>query len=137
MAEHLSVFVENKPGKLERITGILGQNGINLRAYTIASRGEFGVIKLLVDKVEVAADALKKAGIMAARREILIAEVNDTPGSLHTLLGILAGNNINIEDSYGFILDKNRAAIAFEIKGSTKDAVAILEKNGIAEIKSL
>ena len=51
MAEHLSVFVENKPGKLERITGILGQNGINLIAYTIASRGEFGVIKLLVDKV--------------------------------------------------------------------------------------
>jgi hypothetical protein len=132
MAYHLSIFVENKPGKLEKITDILSRNGINLRAISVASSGDFGVVKTLVNDPEKAYLALKDGHITAQKRRISVAVVDDKPGGLHHLLVTLSSNKINIEDCYGFVLeDKKRAAIVIEVE-KNPEAENILRKNNVA-----
>lgn len=116
MAYHLSVFLENNPGKLERITKILSDNDINLRAMSLASSGEFGVMKLLVDNPEMAFEVLKQNKLTVTKRQITAVVVDNIPGSFNRLLNKLSQNNINIEDCYGFLLsDGKTAAIIMEI----------------------
>jgi hypothetical protein len=116
VAQHLSIFVENKPGKIEAMTKVLADNHINLMGIAIASKGESGIIKLLPDDTEKAYDVLKRHNFTVHRRNVAVIIVDDKPGSLHTVLTLLSTNNINIEDCYGFVLaDKKRAAIVLEI----------------------
>ena len=117
MAYHLSVFLENTPGKLEKITKILAENKINLRAMSLASSGDFGVMKLLVDDPEKAFTVLKQNKITATKRQIIAVVVENVPGSFSSLLTNLSSNDINIEDCYGFLLsDGKTAAIVLEIE---------------------
>jgi hypothetical protein len=110
MAFHLSIFVQNKPGQLEKITKILADNQINLKAFSMASAGDFGVVKVFVADVEKAYQALKTENITVSKRKILIAKVPDQPGGLYNLLNILSSNKINIEDCYGFVIENRREA---------------------------
>jgi len=131
MAYHLSIFVENKPGKLEKITGILTENSVNLRAISVASSGQFGVVKILVNDPDKAFEALRKNHITASKRKISVAIVDDRPGGLHHLLTTLSSNRINIEDCYGFVLeDKKRAAIVVEVEKNPA-AEQVLSAQGI------
>ena len=120
MAYHLSVFlVDNNPGKLEKITRTLAENKINLRAMSLASTGDFGVIKLLVDNPEKAFDSLKKQNLTVSKRKITAVEVENAPGALHNIISKLSQNSINIEDCYGFLLnDGKTAAIVLEVETS-------------------
>ncbi|MDD2524169.1 MAG: ACT domain-containing protein [Endomicrobiia bacterium] len=117
MAYHLSVFLENNPGKLQRITKILSDNNINLRAMSLASSGEFGVMKLLVDNPEKTFEVLKQNKLTVTKRQITAVVVDNIPGSFNLLLNKLSQNDINIEDCYGFLLsDGKTAAIILEIE---------------------
>ena len=117
MACHLSVFVENRPGKLERITRTLADAGLNIRAFSMASAGEFGVVRVLVSDPERGFAALKDAKFTVSRRRILVALIDDRPGALHDLLGVLSASGVNLEDCYGFVLEqRKRAAIVFEVE---------------------
>lgn len=117
MVYHLSVFLENNPGKLQKITKILSDNDINLRAMSLASSGEFGVMKLLVDDPEKAYKILKENKLTVTKRQILAVVIDNLPGSFNNLLNKLSQSNINIEDCYGFLLsDGKTAAIVLEIK---------------------
>lgn len=131
MAQHLSIFVENKPGKLEKITRILGEAGINIRAVSLASGGSFGVLKLMVGNPAAAAEALTKEHLTVSLRRIIVAVVDDRPGALHDVLAALSAGGINIEDCYGFVLEnKKTAAIVVEVE---KDPAAaqVLAQRGI------
>ncbi|MDR1695295.1 MAG: hypothetical protein LBR69_01490 [Endomicrobium sp.] len=121
MAYHLSVFlVENKPGKLEKITRVLDENKINLRAMSLASAGDFGVVKLLVDNPDKAYEELKKQNFTVTKREIIAVEIDNVPGALHIMISKFSQNNINLEDCYGFLLgDGKTAAIILEIENKT------------------
>ncbi len=131
MAFHLSIFVENKPGKLERITKILADNRVNLRAISVASAGEFGVVKILVNDPEKTYAVLKEQKLTVSKRPIVIALIDDQPGGLHNLLVTLSSHAVNIEDCYGFVLeDKKTAAIVVEVEHPA-DAARILNENGI------
>ncbi len=131
MAFHLSVFLENKPGKLEKITKVLADNRINLRAMSLASAGNFGVVKLLVDNPQTAFDELKKQKITVTKRKITAAVVENVPGAFHDLLKRLAVNGINIEDCYGFLLnDGKTAAIVLEVE-NMPDAENVMKKIGM------
>ena len=132
VAQHISVFLENKPGKLERITKILADAGINIRAFSVASAGEYGILKVLVDDPAQACTLLTAEKITAACKHVLAVAVDDTPGGLHNLLIALSDNGINIDDSYGFVLeDKATAVILLEIAASAAgDAAAILLNKG-------
>lgn len=117
MTYHISVFLENNPGKLEKITTVLATNNINLRAMSLASSGDFGVMKLLVDNPDKAFDVLKQNNIAVSKRQIVAVVVDNVPGSFNKLLITLSSNKINIEDCYGFLLsDGKTAAIVLEIE---------------------
>ncbi len=130
MAHHISIFIENRPGRLEKITKILQEANINMRAISIASLGEFGIVKILVNNPEKAYNQLKSNNITALLKKIIIVLVQDKPGGFYNLLQILSENKINIEDSYGFILqDKKEAAIVIEVEKYPQTEEVLL-KNG-------
>ena len=80
MAYHLSVFVVNEPGKLEKITRVLADKGLNIRAVSMASTGEFGVVRVLVDDPDRGLEALKEARFTVTKRRILVALIGDRSG---------------------------------------------------------
>ncbi len=126
MATQLSVFIENKPGKIEAVTGILFRAGVSLRGISIASRGDFGVLKLLADRPDEAHAKLTAAGYTVSKRAVAIAIVPDRPGSLHELLTALAGQAINLADCYGIAIERDRtAAIVLDVERQPRAADAL------------
>jgi len=117
MPQHLSIFVENKPGKLERITAVLAEAGINIRAVSMADAGEFGVVRILPDDPDKGLAALKAAHFTVTKRKVLIALIGDKPGALHELLVQVAEAKANVQDCYGFVTEEGkRAAIVIEVE---------------------
>jgi hypothetical protein len=117
MAWHLSVFVVNEPGKLEKITRVLSNAGLNIRAVSMASTGEFGVVRVLVNDPDRGLAALKESRFTATKRRIMVAQIDDAPGAMHGLLVALSAAQINVEDCYGFVIEEGkRAAIVFEVE---------------------
>jgi hypothetical protein len=111
MAKQINIFIDNKPGKLQAITGVLFKNYINIRAMTIQDKGEYGLMKLLVDNPNKANLALVDQGYAAALKDVLAIIIDDKPGGLHRLATVFLDNNINILDSYGFVVDSNKKAV--------------------------
>lgn len=136
MAYHISVFLENNPGSLEKITTILTVNDINLRAMSLASSGDFGVMKLLVDDPNKAFDVLKQNNIAVSKRQIIAVVVDNVPGSFNKLLISLSSHKINIEDCYGFLLGSGKkAAIVLEIE-NYPDTAKFLSGKGFEVLDS-
>lgn len=126
MREHLSIFMENKPGMLERLTRLFSESKVNIIAFSIASGGEFGVAKFLLDQPKIAYAALKKEGIAASLRPVVIPIIQEKIGGLHELLLFLREQGINIEDSYGFLLKgESKAAVVLESKEERLEEVLI------------
>ncbi len=131
MAHQISVFVENKPGRIERVTEILMKANVNIRAITVMGTFEYGVIKLLVDKPEIAYESLKSQGITAYKREILAVLMDDRPGGLHRIAKVFGERQINIEDAYGFVIeDKKRAVLVVDV-GKMREAEKVLKEEGL------
>ena len=131
MAHQISVFVENKPGRIERVTEILMKAEVNIRAITVMGTFEYGVIKLLVDKPEAAYEALKSQGITAHKREIIAILMDDRPGGLYRIAKVFGQKKINIEDAYGFVIeDKKRAVLVVDV-GKIQEAEKVLKEEGL------
>ncbi len=134
MAHQISVFVENKPGRIERVTEILAKARVNIRAFTLSGTYEYGVMKLLVDKPKKALEALCKQGISADQREILAVLIDDRPGGLHRVAKIFGRLKVNIEDAYGFVIeDKKRAVMVIDVEQLT-EAKRALKEEGIVSL---
>jgi len=117
VAYHLSVFVVNEPGKLEKITHVLADAGLNIRAISVASAGQFGVVRVLVNDPEAGYTALKAHSFTVTKRRILVASIPDVPGAMHDLLVTLSAKAVNVEDCYGFVMEEgSRAAIVLEVE---------------------
>lgn len=109
----IAVFVENKPGQTARITGILASAKVNICWVTIANSGSFGVMKFLVDDCERGFRALKDAGLMVSRLEVLAIEVPNRPGALESVADCLGRNQINLDNCSGFVAN-DRAVLLIE-----------------------
>lgn len=134
MAHQISVFAENKPGRIERTTRVLEEAGVNIRAITIATSGSFGVINLLVDAPDTAYAALAGEGLSVSKREIVAVLMDDRPGGLHRVAEILGGEGINIDDAYGFVVeDKKRAVLVVEVE-KIPAAIELLKARGLATL---
>lgn len=121
LVQQISVFAENKPGKIEAITKILTREKINIRAITIASSNKYGIIKLLVDNPEKAYQILKEEGLSVVLNPALALEIKDRPGGLHTIAQIVKKYQINIEDAYGFVIEsKKKAVLVIQVKDIKK-----------------
>jgi hypothetical protein len=127
----LAVFLENRPGKLESVTKALAEAGVNIRGFSMASEGEYGVLKILADDPEKAFRVLKEHHYTVSRRTVEIALIDDRPGGLHELLTTLSGRDINIEDCYGIVLEEGRrAAIVLDVE-RYPEAEAVLREHGV------
>ncbi len=107
----LSVFAENKPGQLARITRVLSKEKINIRATTIATSHSYGVINMIVDDAKRAQKALTADGLMVTMKEVIAVVIEDKPGGLDKLTQLLAKENVNINNAYGFVLESWKTAI--------------------------
>jgi len=127
----VSVFSENKPGRIEKITKIFGDEGINILAISITSTNGFGIIKLLVDKYELAFEKLKQNGFTVTLNEVLAIEMKDSPGGLHEVSHILSKQGINIENAYVYVVESRaRAFLLVEVK-DIDNAMEILSKEDL------
>ena len=134
MAHQISVFVENKPGRVERVTEILSKAKVNIRAFTVPSSYEYGVMKFLVDKPDKALEAIRSQGIPGNKREILAIPMEDRPGGLHRIAKVFSDRKINIEDAYGFVIeDKKRAVLVLDVE-KIEEAKRVLKEEGLTEL---
>jgi hypothetical protein len=111
MAKQLTIFVENRAGRLKAITDNLRKSNIDIRAFTIQDRGDYGLLKLIVDKPDDAYLALANLGCACALKDILAISVPDQPGNFHRLTSALAEHNVNVIDAYGFVLQPHKTGV--------------------------
>jgi len=128
--EQISVFSENEPGKIERVTRILAEKGINIRAITIASSNSYGIIKILVNDPPKAYEALKERGLSVALIPVLAVEIEDKPGGLYKIAEVLKKHNINVEDAYGFVVQSHsKAVFIMKVKDIGKTRLILARDN--------
>lgn len=128
MIQQISIFAENKPGKVEKITRVLAAGGVNIRAITISDVGDFGVIKLLVDQAQKGYDLLRAAGAVAKLIEVVVVPIPDQVGGLDKAAQVLCGKGINLKNAYGFVVDKGKQAfLLFEVDDPAEAAKAFTD----------
>ena len=98
--KQISVFLENKPGRLSRMTQVLADKGIDVRAISLAETKDFGIVRLIADDVIEATNVLKEADFIASLTPVLVYNVPDTPGGLNKLLQAFSEANVNLEYMY-------------------------------------
>ncbi|MGV8078951.1 MAG: ACT domain-containing protein [Syntrophales bacterium] len=130
IAHQLSIFAENKPGKLAAVTSVLAKAKISIRATTIATTDTFGVINLIVDDPKEAQAALTKAGMMVKLRPVLAILIDDKPGGLDRLTQLLFKEGVNVNNAYGFVLESREKAVFVVDVDQTDKAEKLVEKNG-------
>ena len=131
MVKQISVFLENKSGRLAEITRIIGENGINIRALSVADTSDFGVLRFIASDTDKALASLKQAGFTATATPVMAAEVPDTPGGLASLLEVLSSNGVNVEYLYAFFKKSGQNAVVI-LRVEDKDkALGLFESKGI------
>ncbi|MEA5083720.1 MAG: amino acid-binding protein [Lachnospiraceae bacterium] len=130
-ATQISIFLENKSGRLAAATQTIEDIGANLRALNIADTSEFGILRIIVDDPQKTCTSLKAAGFTAKITDVLALSISDEPGALNKVLKILDKNNINLEYLYAFIgKDDKKAVIILRVQ-NTLAAESALTKEGI------
>ncbi len=128
--QQISIFLENRLGRLNHITALLGQAGINIRALSLADTSDFGILRLIVDQPEHARKVLEDGDIIFKFTEVIAVEVPDKPGGLARVLAALTDASINVEYMYAFVEKAENAAImVFRFEQLTR-AGTILRENG-------
>ncbi|MBE6687919.1 MAG: ACT domain-containing protein [Ruminococcaceae bacterium] len=128
--KQISIFVENKHGRLADITEILARNNINILALSIADTTNFGILRVIVDNPEHAENVLKEAGLTVSITSVLAVTIDDTPGGLAGCLRLLADNSIPVEYAYAFVSQTaNKACVILRIEKDFK-ALTVLQEAG-------
>jgi len=129
--KQISVFLENTTGRLCEVTRTLAKAGINLRALNIADTAEFGILRIIVDKTDEAAEILNKAGFTIKMTMVAAVEIEDKPGSLDKLMVMIQKFGINIEYLYASLGGSSgKAVVIFKLEDQDK-GFALLEKSGL------
>jgi len=132
LVEQISVFLENKSGRLSEVTAILTEAGVNIRALALADTSDFGVLRLIVDNKDKAIGALKDNGFTVGKTQVLAVEVEDRPGGLNSILEILKANKINVEYMYAFVRHTGKNAVMIFRFDNIAAATELLNSKGVA-----
>ena len=130
--EQISIFIENKSGRLAEVTRILGEESINIRALSLADTSDFGILRLIVNDREKAKAVLKEKGFTVSKTEVVAVEVPDHPGGLYRILQTLDSGAINVEYMYAFVERCGENAVIIFRFDETDKAIQTLQANGIA-----
>ncbi len=134
-AEQISVFLENRTGRLAEVSAVLAKAQVNIRALSLADTSDFGVLRLIVDNNEKAKEALKNAGFTVGKTNVVAVEVEDRPGGLHKILNLLFQSGINVEYMYAFVQQSGSNAVMIFRFDQTDKALNILTENHIKIIE--
>lgn len=129
MAKQISVFLENKSGRLAHVTKVLGDAAINIRALSIADTSDFGILRLIVNDPLNAYKILKEAGFTVSETEVIAVRMPDSPGGLASVLDQMSEENLNIEYLYAFLgMTGNEALVVFKVEDIKKAKIAFSTK---------
>ena len=128
--EQISIFIENKSGRLAEVARILGDAGINIRALSLADTSDFGILRLIVNDREKAKQILKEKGFTVSKTEVVAVEVPDRPGGLSEILQTLDSESINVEYMYAFVERCGENAVIIFRFDETEKAIATLYSKG-------
>jgi len=129
--KQVSVFLENKKGRLAEVTKLLTDEGINIRALSLADMADFGVLRLIVNDRARCMQVLKSHDFVAQETDVIAVEIEDKPGGLNRILAVLDRDGINIEYIYAFLEKSGANAIMVCKIDDARRAVETLQKNGI------
>jgi hypothetical protein len=132
--EQISVFLENKAGRLAEVTRILAESGINIRALSLADTSDFGILRLIVNDNNKAKEVLAAHGFTVGKTDVVAVEVEDRPGGLHKILDVLFRANINVEYMYAFVQQSGDNAVIIFRFDNLDEAVKVLTANGVTVI---
>jgi hypothetical protein len=130
LVEQIAVFLENKSGRLAEITTVLAENDVNIRALSVADTADFGILRLIVDKVEKAKTVLKENGFTVGKTHVIAVEVEDKTGGLAKVLRSLTNSNINVEYMYAFVNKTAENAVLIFRFEKMDEAIATLQNDG-------
>ena len=130
--EQISIFIENKSGRLAEVTRVLGNQGVNIRALSLADTSDFGILRLIVDQTDLAKTALKEHGFTVSKTEVVAVEVPDQPGGLSGILDVLDKSSVNVEYMYAFVERCGGNAVIIFRFDDPAAAIRVLTGNGIA-----
>ncbi len=129
MAKQISVFLENKAGRLSHVTRVLGEAGINIRALSIADTSDFGILRIIVSDPEKAYRILKEANFTVSETDVIAVQVPDSPGGLAAVLEQMSDGNLNIEYLYAFLgTSGNDALVIFKVEDIERARQTFIEK---------
>jgi len=142
LQKQICVFIENKKGRLAEVTKVLGDNGVDMTALSIADTTDFGILRLIVDKPDEAEKALKENGFTVSTTEVIALSVEDKPGGLAIALSILGNLDINIEYMYAFLRRNSKTAVVIVRVEKPHEAIEKIRASEItllteAELNSL
>lgn len=134
--EQLAVFLENKSGRLAEITGILADDDVNIRALSVADTADFGILRLIVDKVNTAVESLKRGGFTVGKTDVIAVEVPDRAGGLASVLKIVDQQGLNVEYMYAFVNRSGEDAVMIFRFDEMDKAIAALLENDFTMLSS-
>ena len=129
MAIQISVFIENKEGRIKKAIDTLAKVGVNIRALSVGDTTKYGILRLIVSDNDKAIKALEDDGFIVKESEVIVIAVPDKPNGLNSTLAILDDADINLEYIYAFVSSNpNEAIVAMKVE-DTQKAIEVFEKN--------
>lgn len=132
--KQLSVFIEDKAGRLTELTRVLSENDINISALSVADAPDYGIVRMVVGRPELAVRILKEQGYAVSTTDVACIIVPNKPGGLHNALKFLSDNNIDVDYLYAF--DAGEAAKVFIRTASINDVIKVLQNHKLELLKS-
>jgi len=128
--QQISIFLENKAGRLANVAMVLKDNHINIRALAVADSSDFGILRLIVNQPEKAYEVLKAAGFLVKQNPVIAVAIDDREGIFYDIMSLCDQNNLNIEYTYSFVEQtSNRAILFLRFEDPDKALKILLEKN--------
>ncbi|MCR4441073.1 MAG: ACT domain-containing protein [Peptococcaceae bacterium] len=135
MVKQISLFLENKKGRLAQVCRELGEAGINIRALSVADTTDFGVLRLIVNDPDMAYEVLREKGFVVSITDVLAVQVPDNPGGLAGVLEKLEQAGINVEYAYAFIGTARKDAVVIIRVENPQQALSAIEKAGVSLLR--
>ena len=134
--QQISVFLENKSGRLAEVTGTLGSAGVNMRAATIADTEDFGILRVVVDNSKKALEALEAKGFTAKVTDVFAIEMDDSPGGLGKVMALFHETGVNIEYLYSSLENKNNKAVVIFKVDDIEHGNQVIKQHKLSSIQS-
>lgn len=135
VAKQLSVFIENRQGRLGEVLNVLKANSVNILSLSLADTTEYGLLRLIVNNPELGKEKLSEDGFSTMLTDVLVLKITHQSGSLQGLLKVLADEGVNIEYMYGLSIDGEEASVVLKTTDIAK-AESVLEGQGVKTLST-